>query len=83
MRGGAPVDAGAHYVMRDGAWVDPNTQAGHVPNPGPGETTHLWDEHARTFGQAPLAPIPPMPTMYPGLNRISGVDWPANGAVTA
>lgn len=69
---GAPLANGGHYVLRGGAWTDPNTQTGHVPNPLPGRTTHLWDEHARTFGQAPLAPLPPMPTFVPDRTPYTG-----------
>ena len=61
---GAPIARGAHYGFDGSKWrgsVVPH----HVPNPLPGQTTHVWDEHARTFGQAPLAPLPAMPTFYP------------------
>lgn len=71
---GTPVQTGEHYVFDGGTWRCPATGDSHVPNPAPGQTTHLWDEDARTFGIAPLAPLPAMPTFYPDGAAFTGPD---------
>lgn len=70
---GAPVALGAHYVLDGGAWKSHGVGT-HVPNPEPGQTTHLWDDDARTFGIPPLKTLPTMPTFHPDGATFTGPD---------
>lgn len=70
---GAPTQAGGRYWFDGTTWRG-HTLTPHVPNPLPGRTTHVWDEQARTFGVAPLHPLPAMPTFYPDGTQFTGAN---------